>query len=385
MRSAPARASAPLIDARMIAAWSAATSFARVMRRVPAGVAVVTVDLDGERVGLTVASLVSLSLEPPLVGVAIRRDAALHELLRGSAAFAVSLLAEGQESLAQHFARGVPPIALWEGVPLREADAGAPSSTTRSAGCAAASWRSTRPATTRSSSARSRAQSRSRARGRSLCPRPDLPRAVIDAVVFDLDGVLLDSEQVWDAAREQLARERGGRWHDESAAGHDGHELDRVVAVHARRDRAARVARGDQPRGRASASRRSTASACRSSRGRRKPSSGSRRPLAARARLVLEPRADRPRARATRRRPLFQATVSSEEVARGKPAPDVYLEAARRLGVDPARAAAVEDSHNGILAAKTAGMRVVAIPNRALPARRGGLARADVVLARSRS
>ena len=96
-----------------------------VMGRFPAGVAVVTVDLDGERVGLTVASLVSLSLEPPLVGVAIRRDAALHELLRGSAVFAVSLLAEGQESLAQHFARGVPPIALWEGVPLREVE-GAP-------------------------------------------------------------------------------------------------------------------------------------------------------------------------------------------------------------------------------------------------------------------
>ncbi len=91
------------------------------MGRFPAGVAVVTVDFDGERVGLTVASLVSLSLEPPLVGVAIRRDAALHELLRGSAAFAVSLLAEGQESLAQHFARGVPPIALWESVPLRSA------------------------------------------------------------------------------------------------------------------------------------------------------------------------------------------------------------------------------------------------------------------------
>ena len=93
-----------------------------VMGRFPAGVAVVTVDLAGERVGLTVASLVSLSLDPPLVGVAIRRDAALHELLRGADEFAVSMLAEGQEALAQHFARGVPPIALWEGVPLREAE-----------------------------------------------------------------------------------------------------------------------------------------------------------------------------------------------------------------------------------------------------------------------
>src|SRR5436309_9843841 len=93
-----------------------------VMGRFPAGVAVVTVELDGPRVGLTVASLVSLSLEPPLVGVAVRRDAALHELLRDAGTFAVSMLAAGQEALAQHFARGVPPIALWEGVTLRELD-----------------------------------------------------------------------------------------------------------------------------------------------------------------------------------------------------------------------------------------------------------------------
>jgi flavin reductase (DIM6/NTAB) family NADH-FMN oxidoreductase RutF len=93
-----------------------------VMGRFPAGVAVITVDLAGERVGLTIASLVSLSLDPPLIGVAIRRDAALHELLRGADEFAVSMLAEGQEPLAQHFARGVPPIALWEGVSLRDAE-----------------------------------------------------------------------------------------------------------------------------------------------------------------------------------------------------------------------------------------------------------------------
>ena len=91
------------------------------MRRVPAGVAVVTVDLEGQRVGLTVASLVSLSLDPPLVGFAIRRDAALHELLRSARELAVSVLAAGQEHLAQHFARGVPPIALWERIPLRPA------------------------------------------------------------------------------------------------------------------------------------------------------------------------------------------------------------------------------------------------------------------------
>src|ERR671937_1480096 len=90
------------------------------MGRFPAGVAVVTVDAGGQRVGLTVASLVSLSLEPPLVGVAVRRDAALHELLREAGTFAVSMLAAGQETVAQHFARGVPPIALWEGVAVRD-------------------------------------------------------------------------------------------------------------------------------------------------------------------------------------------------------------------------------------------------------------------------
>jgi flavin reductase len=97
-----------------------------VMGRFPAGVAVVTVDLAGERVGLTIASLVSLSLEPPLVGVAVRRDAALHELLRSAGEFAASMLAAGQEALAQHFARGVPPIALWERIPVRPDVAGPP-------------------------------------------------------------------------------------------------------------------------------------------------------------------------------------------------------------------------------------------------------------------
>jgi flavin reductase (DIM6/NTAB) family NADH-FMN oxidoreductase RutF len=96
------------------------------MRHVPAGVAVVTVDVEGERLGLTIGSLVSLSLEPPLVGASISRQAALHELLRRAGGFAVSLLASGQERLAQHFARGVPPIALWHDVATREGAAGAP-------------------------------------------------------------------------------------------------------------------------------------------------------------------------------------------------------------------------------------------------------------------
>ena len=91
-----------------------------VMQRYPTGVAVVTVDLEGERLGLTVASLISVALEPPLVAISIARQAALHELLRGAGGFAVSLLAAGQVELAQHFARGVPPIALWHGIDRRD-------------------------------------------------------------------------------------------------------------------------------------------------------------------------------------------------------------------------------------------------------------------------
>jgi flavin reductase (DIM6/NTAB) family NADH-FMN oxidoreductase RutF len=104
----------------MIARVVSADTLRAVMARVPAPVAVVTVVVEGRPAGLTVASLVSLSLEPPLVGFAIRRDAALHELVRETNDVAVTVLAAGQEHLAQHFARGVPPIALWERIALRD-------------------------------------------------------------------------------------------------------------------------------------------------------------------------------------------------------------------------------------------------------------------------
>jgi flavin reductase len=91
-----------------------------VMRAFPSGICVVTIDLEGERGGLTVGSLASLSLQPPLVGFALGHQAQLHELLRGAGEFGVSLLAADQEGLAQHFARSVPPIALWDGVGLRD-------------------------------------------------------------------------------------------------------------------------------------------------------------------------------------------------------------------------------------------------------------------------
>ena len=78
--------------------------------------------------------------------------------------------------------------------------------------------------------------------------------------------------------------------------------------------------------------------------------------------------------------PFFEATVSSEEVPRGKPAPDVYLEAARRLRVAPELCAAVEDSGNGIRSAAAAGMTVIAIPNRDFPPDDEALALASSVL-----
>jgi len=202
---------------------------------------------------------------------------------------------------------------------------------------------------------------------------------VIAAFVFDLDGVLIDSEQVWDDAREQLARERGGRWHENAQRDmmgmssnewsrymHDTiglpeppDEINREVV-----ERLASTYREHLPviDGAREAVERMAA---------RWPlgvASSSNREL---IELVLE---------LLDVSQLFAATVSSEEVGRGKPAPDVYLEAARRLDVDPANAAAVEDSHNGILAARAAGMCVLAIPNAHFPPGADALEQADAVL-----
>jgi len=92
-------------------------------RRWPAGVSIVVADVDGHRHGRTVSSLVSLSLEPPLVGISVAHSASIHELLRGAETWAVSVLAGGQDELAQRFARsGVPPLVLWDGVEVREDD-----------------------------------------------------------------------------------------------------------------------------------------------------------------------------------------------------------------------------------------------------------------------
>jgi HAD superfamily hydrolase (TIGR01509 family) len=202
---------------------------------------------------------------------------------------------------------------------------------------------------------------------------------VIEAVVFDLDGVLIQSEEVWDQVREQYVRERGGRYdaeiqrammgmsstewsrylHDaagvpeEPAAIND--EVVRLMLDRYRehlplipgaREAVLRLAQ-DFTLGLASSSNRSIIDG------------------------VLE---------AAGLSDAFAATVSSEEVAHGKPAPDVYLEAVRRLGVPPDRSAAIEDSHGGIRSAKAAGLRVLAIPNPTYPPDPESLAQADVVL-----
>jgi len=202
---------------------------------------------------------------------------------------------------------------------------------------------------------------------------------VIDAVVFDLDGVILDSEELWDEVREELARERGGRWSDRAQAdmmGMSSREWSRymheVVGLseppeEINREVVRRMLDGYEELlplidGAVDAVRRI---------GARWPlglASSSNRELIDRA-LELSGLA-----------PLFRETVSSEEVARGKPAPDAYLEAARRLGVEPSRCAAVEDSTNGIRSAHAAGMRVIAIPNPAFPPPDEVLALAAVVL-----
>jgi HAD superfamily hydrolase (TIGR01509 family) len=201
----------------------------------------------------------------------------------------------------------------------------------------------------------------------------------VEAVVFDLDGVLVDSEHVWDEVREELARERGGRWHEgaqRDMMGMSSPEWSRymhdVIGLEEPPDEiSAEVVRRLAARYREELPLIPGAREAVLRLAGRWPlavASSSNRPIID---LVLE-RSGLDSA--------FQATVSSEEVARGKPAPDVYLEAARRLGAAPALCAAVEDSHAGILSAKAAGLRVLAIPNRRYPPDPDALAAADDVL-----
>lgn len=103
-----------------------AESLRTLLGRYPTGACVVTVAAGEQKLGLTVGSLVSLSLDPPFVGFAVSRQAAMHELLREAGGCTLSLLAAGQEWLGEHFARGVPPIAMWHRIAISEGANGAP-------------------------------------------------------------------------------------------------------------------------------------------------------------------------------------------------------------------------------------------------------------------
>jgi HAD superfamily hydrolase (TIGR01509 family) len=206
-----------------------------------------------------------------------------------------------------------------------------------------------------------------------------MPGPDIEAVVFDLDGVIVDSEHGWDAAREALARERGGRWHEGAQQDMMGmSSVEWSCYMHERlglkdppEEISVEVVRRLEATYREELPLVEGATEAVARLARRWPlgvASSSNRPIID---LVLGLAGlDR----------FFRATVSSEEVQRGKPSPDVYLETARRLGADPGRSAAVEDSRNGILSAKAAGMRVVAIPNTRFPPDEEALVAADVVI-----
>jgi HAD superfamily hydrolase (TIGR01509 family) len=202
---------------------------------------------------------------------------------------------------------------------------------------------------------------------------------VIEAVVFDLDGVIVDSEQVWDEVREAYVVETGGRYSERATREMMGMSspewstyMSEELAVPGTPEEinAAIVERmlaryGEAPPlipGAVVAVRRIAA----------------RWPLAIAS--SSNPELIEVVVRAAGLGDVFGIAVSSQEVPRGKPAPDVYLEAARRLGVEPTSCGAVEDSHNGIRSAKAAGMRVVAVPNPHFPPDDEAMAAADVVI-----
>ena len=201
----------------------------------------------------------------------------------------------------------------------------------------------------------------------------------IEAVVFDLDGVIVDSEQIWDEVRERYIREHGGRYDDEAQRammGMSSTEWSRYIHEALGVDKPPEQINADVvelmaaryrehlpliPGAREGVERMACSFPCGLA------SSSNRRLID----LVLE---------LAELAEFFRATVSSEEVPRGKPAPDVYVEAAQRLGVAPEACAAIEDSHAGIRSAKAAGMRVIAIPNPHYPPDEDALTTADGVL-----
>jgi HAD superfamily hydrolase (TIGR01509 family) len=189
---------------------------------------------------------------------------------------------------------------------------------------------------------------------------------MIDAVVFDMDGVLIDSEPVWEEVRRSLVAERGGRWQPDSQRrlmGMSTAEWSRYLAselgVDMPPDEVARtvIARmADRYRAHLPLLPGATAAAQR---------------MATRWPLGVASSSPRSLIDAVLGRAgladLFAVTVSTEEVPRGKPAPDVYVRAALGLGIEPGRCAAVEDSTNGLRSAHAAGCRVIAVPRPEFP------------------
>jgi HAD superfamily hydrolase (TIGR01509 family) len=203
--------------------------------------------------------------------------------------------------------------------------------------------------------------------------------STLEAVVFDLDGVLIESESVWDDARRAVVAETGGHWRDlatRAMLGMSAPEWSRYV-----RDEL------DVPLSPEEINVRVVANVLDRYRHALPLLPGAVaavRRLAARWPLGLATSSNRPVIDAVLEAAglsdCFAVTVSGDEVARGKPSPDVYLEATRRLGVTAADAAAVEDSSNGLRAAAAAGMVVIAIPNREFPPSEDALALANRVL-----
>jgi HAD superfamily hydrolase (TIGR01509 family) len=201
------------------------------------------------------------------------------------------------------------------------------------------------------------------------------------AVVFDLDGVLVDSEHLWEEMWARYADRHGATWTAEHTAAVQGMSAPEWAAY------VAKVAGGGEP-----AERTETAvvddmvAALEAGRSPLLPGARAMvRDVSARVPIALASSAPRRLIDAVLdTHDLvgdFTATVSSAEVPRGKPSPDVYLEAARRLGTPASHCAGVEDSSNGIRAVHAAGMTVIALPNPTYPPKPDALALADEVAA----
>jgi HAD superfamily hydrolase (TIGR01509 family) len=202
---------------------------------------------------------------------------------------------------------------------------------------------------------------------------------VVHAVVFDLDGVLVDSEQLWDVVRRGVAADAGRPWPTEATRAMQGMStaewsvyLTDAVGVPAEPEQvAATVVERMAARYDTRLPLLPGAVEVVERLGRRWPlglaSSSPRRLID----TVLESAGIAQR---------FQVSISTEEVGAGKPSPAVYQTVVRRLGVNPVQAIAIEDSSNGLRSAATAGLGVLAVPNAAFPPSEDALALADVIV-----